>query len=169
NPPNSVPNVPILNSPHEFLMTRKMSDVNLNIFPVGTVRFALGWSRVVNDGSTFTTDHQGTDALLFQPTSNTTDSYHFGVSLRFVPRTNINYDQFYTYFKGDTSANLPTVAQMNLFGIPGFTLAGGIPVNLGLPFNSAASIPCAPPIVLGTGFANPACNGFFNYNRFNRN
>lgn len=167
NPPNSVPNVPILNSPHEFLMTRRMSDANLNIFPVGTVRFTLGWSRVVNDGSTFTTDHQGTDALLFQPTSNTTDSYHFGVSLRFIPRTNFNYDQFYTYFKGDTSANLPTVAQMNIFGIPGFTLAGGIPVNLGLPFNTSAGIPCATP-VLGTGLANPTCNGFFSYSRFGK-
>ena len=167
NPPNSVPNVPILNSPHEFLMTRRMSDANLNLFPVGTVRFTLGWSRVVNDGSTFTTDHQGTDALLFQPTSNTTDSYHFGVSLRFIPRTNFNYDQFYTYFKGDTSANLPTVAQMNIFGIPGFTLAGGIPVNLGLPFNTSAGIPCATP-VLGTGLANPTCNGFFSYSRFGK-
>ena len=165
NPPTSVPNVPILNSPHEFLTTRRMSDANLNIFPLGTVRFALGWTRVVNNGSTFTTDHQGTDALLFQPTSNTTDTYHFGVSLRFIPRTNFNYDQFYTYYKGDTTANLPTVGQMNIFGIPGFTLAGGIPVNLGLPFNTAAAIPCAAP-VLGTGFANPTCSGFFSYNRF---
>jgi hypothetical protein len=169
NPPTSVPNVPIINSPHEFLLTRRMSDANLNLFPVGNIRFKLGWSRVVNEGSTFTTDHQGTDALLFQPTLNTTDNYNFGISLRLIPRTNINYDQFYTYFKGDTTANLPSVAQMNLFGIPGFTLAGGIPVNLGLPFSSAANIPCAPPIVLGTGFANPACNGFFSYNRFNRN
>src|SRR5450432_2130247 len=32
NPPNSVPNVPILNSPHEFLMTRRMSDANLSLF-----------------------------------------------------------------------------------------------------------------------------------------
>jgi hypothetical protein len=168
NPANSVPNVPIVNSPHEFLLTRRMSDVNLNVFPVGNVRFRLGWSRVVNEGTAFTSDHQGTDALLFQPTLNTTDNYNFGVSFRFIPRTNINYDQFYTYFKGDTSANLPTTQQMNIFGIPGFFLAGGIPVNLGLPFNTAAGIPCATP-VLGTGFANPTCSGFFSYNQFNRN
>jgi len=167
NPPNSVPNVPILNSPHEFLTTRRMSDVNLNLFPVGNIRFKLGWSRVVTEGNSFTSDHQGTDALLFQPTSNTTDNYNFGVSLRFIPRTNFNYDQFYTFYKGDTTANLPTAAQMNLFGIPTFTLAGGIPVNLGLPFNTPANIPCAQP-VLATGFANPACSGFFSYNRFGR-
>ncbi|MGZ7090549.1 MAG: hypothetical protein ACXVKH_13870 [Candidatus Angelobacter sp.] len=166
NPPDSTPNVPILNSPHEFLMTRRMSDANLSLFPVGNIRFKLGWSRVVNEGSSFTSDHQGTDALLFQPTLNTTDNYNVGVSLRFIPRTNINYDQFYTYFKGDTSANLPTVAQMNIFGIPGFFLPGGIPVNLGLPFNTGANIPCAAPVV--AGFANPTCSGYFSYNRFGR-
>jgi hypothetical protein len=168
NPPTSVPNVPIVNSPHEFLLTRRMSDVNLNLFPVNNIRFKLGWSRVVNEGTAFTSDHQGTDGLLFQPTLNTTDNYNFGVSFRFIPRTNINYDQFYTYFKGDTTANLPTAAQMGLFGIPSFTLAGGIPVNLGLPFNTPAGIPCATP-VLGTGFANPTCSGFFSFNRVNQN
>jgi hypothetical protein len=166
NPPNSVPNVPILNSPHEFLLTRRMSDVNLNLFPVGNIRFKVGWSRVVNEGSSFSSDHAAVDALLFQPTLNTTDNYNFGVSLRFIPRTNINYDQFYTYFKGDTSANMPSVAQMNLFGIPGFNLAGGIPINLGLPFNTPLNIPCAAPLV--GGVVSNICGGLFSYNRFGR-
>lgn len=167
NPATSTPNVPIINSPHEFLLTRRMSDANLNLFPVGNIRFKLGWSRVVNEGNSFSTDHQGTDTLLSQPTLNTTDNYNFGVSLRFIPRTNLNYDQFYTYYKGDTTANLASTAQMNIFGVPGFFLAGGIPVNLGLPFNTPAGQPCATP-VLGTGFANPACNGYFSYSRFGR-
>src|SRR5882724_7898841 len=79
NPPTSNPNVPITNSPHEFLITRRMSDINLNLFPVNKIRFKAGWSRVVNEGNSFTSDHQGTDALLFQPTLNTTDNYNFGV------------------------------------------------------------------------------------------
>jgi len=166
NPPTSNPNVPITNSPHEFLITRRMSDINLNLFPVNKIRFKAGWSRVVNEGNSFTSDHQGTDALIFQPTLNTTDNYNFGVSFRILPRTNFNYDQFYTYFKGDTTANLPSVAQMNLFGIPGFFLAGGIPVNLGLPFNTVAGIPCAAPVTGGS--ANATCNGFFSYNRAGR-
>ncbi len=33
NPTNSNPYVPILNSPHEFLMTRRMTDLNLRLFP----------------------------------------------------------------------------------------------------------------------------------------
>lgn len=168
NPSTSNPNVPILNSPHEFLITRRMSDVNLNLFPVGAVRVRLGWSRVVNEGNSFSSDHQGTEGFLLQPTLNTTDSYTAGVSLRIIPRTSINYDQFYTYFKGDTTAQLAPVGTAALFGLPPFFLAGGIPVQLGLPFNTPAGQPCATPL-LGTGFVNPACNGFFGYNRSGRN
>ncbi len=166
-PGSSSPIVPIVNSPHEFLMTRRMSDVNLTLFPVGSIRVKLGWSRVVNEGNTFSSDHQGTEGLLFSPTLNTTDNYNFGVSLRFIPRTSINYDQFYTYFKGDTTADLADPGVQSIFGIPSFTLAGGLPVNLGFPFNTGAGQPCATP-VLGTGFANPACNGYFSYSRFGR-
>src|SRR6185437_6313413 len=101
--------------------------------------------------------HEGTDRL--QPTLNTSDTYHAGVALRFIPRTSINYDQFYTYFKGDTTAALAGT---------GFQLAGGIPVDLGLPFNTLAGQPCATPL-LPNGLANPACNGTFSYSRSGRN
>ena len=164
NPPTSNPNIPILNSPHEFLLTRRMTDVNLALFPLAPVRVKLGWSRVVNDGSTFSTVHEGTEGLLFQPTLNTSDSFSFGVSFHVLPKTNISYDLFYTYFKGDTSAQLANPGQLAQFGVPGFNLAGGAPVNLGIPFNTGATQPCATP-VLATGFANSVCNGFFSYSR----
>src|SRR5215470_371059 len=167
NPSTSNPNLPILQSPHEFLLTRRMSDVNLNLFPVGPIRFRLGWSRVVNEGSTFSSDHQGTEGLLLQPTLNTTDNYNFGVSLRVIPRTSLNYDQFYTFFKGDTSATLAPATITPVFGLPPFFLAGGTPVQLGLAFNTPAGQPCATPL-LGTGFVNPACNGFVSYLRSGR-
>jgi hypothetical protein len=166
-PGSSNPIIPILRSPHEFLLTRRMSDANLTLFPVGNIRFKLGWSRVVNEGNTFTTDHQGTEALLLSPTLNTTDNYNFGVSFRFIPRTSINYDQFYTYFKGDTTTALAPRNFQTLFGIPGFTLAGGVPVNPGIVYNTTAGQPCNP-LILGTGFVNPACNGYFSYSRFGR-
>lgn len=155
NPSNSNPNIPVLDSPHEFLLTRRMTDLKLELFPVDRIRFKLGWSRVVNEGTTFSTVHQGTDALLNQPTLNTTDSFSFSVSLRLIPRTAINFDQFFTHFKGDTTASLANTP---------FRLAGGIPVDLGLPFNTPANQPCAAPI-LSSGFVNPACNGLFTYNR----
>jgi hypothetical protein len=102
---------------------------------------------VANDGNTFSTDHQGTEALLFSPTLNTTDSYNFGVSFRFIPRTSINYDQFYTYFKGDTTSALAPQNLQGIFGIPGFTLAGGLPVNLGIAYNTVGGQPCATPVL----------------------
>lgn len=159
NPPTSNPNIPVLDSPHEFLLTRRMSDVDLSLFSISPVRIKLGWSRVVNEGSTFSTVHEGTESLLFQPTLNTSDTYHAGVALRFIPKTSINYDQFYTYFKGDTTATLAGT---------GFQLAGGIPVDLGLPFNTLAGQPCAAPL-LANGVANPACNGALSYSRSGRN
>lgn len=168
NPATSNPNVPILNSPHEFLLTRRMTDTSLNLFPLAKIRFRVGWSRVVNEGNTFSTTHQGTEGLVFQPTLNTTDTYTGSVSFRFIPRTNINYDQFYTYFKGDTTGQLASSFQQGLFGIPSFFLVGGIPVSLGVPFNTAAGQPCATP-VLGTSFVNPACSAFFGYGRSGRN
>jgi len=158
NPSNSNPNIPVLNSPHEFLLTRRMSDVTLGLFPVGNVRFKMGWSRVVNEGTTFSTVHEGTESLLDQPTLNTSDSFNFGVSFRFIPKTAINFDQFFTHFKGDTVAGLAGT---------GFQLAGGIPVDLGLPFNTPAGQPCAAPL-LNTGFVNPACNGALAYSRVSR-
>ncbi len=156
NPSNSNPSIPVLNSPHEFILTRRMSNVNLNLFTLAPVRLRFGWSRVVNEGATFSTVHEGTEPLLRQPTRTGTDNYQAGLSLRFIPRTSINYDQFYTFFKNDTSAQLNPLP---------FTLAGGVPVDLGLPFNTLAGQPCAAPI-LATGFVNPACNGYFSYNRF---
>src|SRR5262249_14338288 len=117
--------------------------------------FKLGWSRVVNEGATFSTVHFGTESQLFQPTLNTTDNFNFGVSFRFILKTAINYDQFFMHFKGDTSAGLA--------GAP-FALAGGIFVDLGLPFNTVAGQPCAT-FLLGGGLANPACNVFFSYPR----
>jgi hypothetical protein len=159
NPPTSNPNVPVLDSPHEFLLTRRMTDLDLSLFTLAPVRLKLGWSRVVNEGSTFSSIHEGTDASLFQPTLNTSDTFHFGVALRFIPKTSLNFDQYYTYFKGDTTAGLN--------GAP-FLLAGGTPVNLGLPFNTTANQPCATPL-LATGLVNPTCNAFLGYTRTGRN
>jgi hypothetical protein len=155
NPSNSNPNIPLADSPHEFLLSRRMSDVNLGLFPVGNVRFKFGWSRVVNQGTTFSSIHEGTESLLNQPTLNTTDNFNFGVSLRFIPRTAINFDQFVSHFKGDTTAALAGA---------GFQLAGGIPVDLGLAFNTPAGQPCATPL-LATGLVNPACNGALAFSR----
>ena len=142
-------------------MTRRMTDANLVVFPAARVQFHATFARVSNQGTTFSSFHQGTEALLTQPTSYINDTYSGGVSFRLIPRTSINYDQFYTFFKGDTTAQLASPGSAIGFGIPTFTLPTGTPVSFGLPYNSGpngAGQPCATPI-LADGTANPSCNG----------
>jgi hypothetical protein len=148
------PNLPVLNSPHEVLLTRRMSDATLRLFPQSRIQFKLGYSRIVNQGNAYSSTHQGTEGLLLEPTHNTTDRYQFEISVKPIARTNISYDQFYTFYKGDTTDQLNSLP---------FNLPGNIPVDLGLPWNLAANQPCAGAIQ-PTGFANPACNGYFAYN-----
>src|SRR5215472_13166056 len=169
NPFFSQPSIQILQSPHEFLLTRRMSDANLTLFPVGKIRVKLAWSRVVNEGTSFSSDHQGTETLVQQPVSNTTDVYNFEVSARVIPRTSLNYNQFFTFYKGDTYGFMPNGATNSIFGPPFFTLAGGTPVNGGLPWNSPAAQPCAFPAILGTGFFSPTCSSFLGYSRNGKN
>ncbi len=162
NPSNSNPNLPVLQSPHEMFLVRRMTDLNLTLLPVSKVRFRLGWSRVTNQGTSFTTYHEGTETLLDEPTLNITDTYRLGVTFKVRHRTSLQFDEMFTHFKGDTSATLASSATMAGFGFPSFQLAGNIPVNLGLPFNTGATTPCAAP-VLATGFANPTCNGYLSF------
>jgi hypothetical protein len=170
NPFFSSPSIQITNSPHEFLLTRRMSDANLTLFPVGKIRVKLSWSRVVNEGTSFSSDHQGTETLVQQPVSNSTDVYNFEVSARVIPRTSLNYNQFFTFYKGDTYGFMPGAStNFLLAGVPFFTLAGGTPVNAGLPFNTPANQPCAFPVVLASGALSPTCSSFLGYSRNGKN
>ena len=157
NPSNSNPNRPVTTSPHLTELTRRMSDFSLGLFQLAPVRLKLGYSRTVQEGTSFSSIHEGTEALLRQPTRDTSDNYQFGISFRFIPRTSINYDQFFTHYKGDSSWALTGTNA---------TLAGGIPVDLGLVFNTPAGQPCATPL-LATGLANPSCNAASLYSRVN--
>lgn len=156
NPPTSNPNLPVQTSPHRFEVVRRMTDINLTLAPLSRVRVRLGYSRNVSQGPSFSSEHQGTDALLLQLWRNGLDTYHAGIDVRVIPRTTLSYDQFVSVYKGDTFSELNSLP---------FNLAGPVPVDLGLVFNTAAGQPCATPI-LGTGFVNPACNGYFAYSNF---
>ena len=156
NPPTSNPNIPITFSPHLFETTRRMTDFNLKLFDQAPVTLRFGYGHYINDGTAFSSVHEGTDSLLLQPTQNTSDNYQFGISFRFFPRTSLNYDQFFTHYKNDSSWQLAGAS---------FNLANGTPVDLGLPFNTVAGQPCSSPLVAG-GAANPSCNGALSYARF---
>jgi opacity protein-like surface antigen len=155
NPATSVPNVPVAMSPHGFATRRRMSDFDLSLLPQSRFSFRLGFSHNNMSGPSFTSLHEGTDALLAQPWSTTQNAYRLGVDFQLMPRTVVSYDQFFNYYKGDTSAQLNGAT---------YTLTGGANVDLGLPFNTVSGQPCATPL-LGDGTVNPTCNGYFSYSR----
>lgn len=166
NPPRSNPNLPVTASPHSFYTRRRMSDFDLTILPQSKIDFRVGYSHNNMTGPSFSSVHEGTDALLAQNWNTTTNSYRFGVDLKLLPRTVVSYDQFLDYYKGDTLWNLAPFAFA--------ALPGGGAVELGLPINTVNKNPCAiiPPsssLIDPTGtLTNISCNAFFGYNRSNR-
>jgi hypothetical protein len=155
NPSTSVPNVPVGMSPHGFATRRRMSDFDLTLLPRSKVSFRLGFSHNNMTGPSWTSIHEGTDALLSQPWNTTQNAYRLGADFKILPRTVLSYDQFLNYYKGDTAAQLNSTP---------YALANGTAVDLGLPFNTVSTQPCATPL-LGDGTVNPACNGYFSYAR----
>jgi hypothetical protein len=165
NPPTSTPSIPALNSPHAFNTTRRMSDIDLTLLPQSRVSFRLGYSHNNMTGPSFTSVHEGTDALLLQNWNTTMNSYRLGVDWKIAPRTVLSYDQFFDYYKGDTDSQLSPFAPA--------LLPGGTPVELGLPIDTANKVPCAvvPPAtsLISSGvLTNLACNGYFGYQRNQR-
>jgi len=165
NPPTSAPSIPVLNSPHEFETTRRMTDVDLTLLPESRVSFRVGYSHNNMTGPSFSSLHIGTDALLLQPWNTTLNSYRMGVDWRVLPRTVLSYDQFLYYYKGDTDPQLASFAPA--------LLPGGGPVELGLPIDTANREPCGitPPAtsLISTGtLTNVTCNAYFSYLRTQR-
>ena len=149
-------------SPHRFDTVRRMSDFTLTMFPQSPLRFRVGYSRNVHEGPSFSSFHEGTETLVFQDWKNTTNGYRIGVDFQGLPRTNISYDQFLQYYKGDTSWSNAAF---------GFRLSDGTPVDLGLVFNDAARQPCANAIAdpaTNPPTAAAACNAFLEYSRSGR-
>jgi hypothetical protein len=167
NPPTSTPSIPALNSPHLFDTTRRMSDVDLTLLPQSRVSFRLGYSRNNMTGPSYSSVHEGTEALLLQGWNTTMNSYRFGVDWRVLPQTVLSFDQYFDYYKGDTDTSLAPFAPA-LLPAPGMGS-----VELGLSIDTANKFPCAvvPPatslIVNGT-LTNVTCSAYFSYLRNQR-
>jgi hypothetical protein len=166
NPASSSPSIPVLNSPHEFATTRRMTGFDLTLLPQSRVSFRLGYSHNNMTGPSFSSVHEGTEALLLQPWNTTMNSFRFGVDWKIFARTVLSYDQFLDYYKGDTDTSLASFAPV--------LLPGGTPVELGLSIDTVNKEPCAvtPPatsLITPTGtLTNLACSGYFGYSRDQR-
>ena len=167
NPSTSNPSIPVTFSPHNFGTRRRMSDFDLTLLPQSKIDFRIGYSRNNMTGPSYSSVHEGTDALLYQAWNTTLNSYRFGADLKILPRTVISYDQFLDYYNGDTTWQLAPFAQAALPGAAGT-------VELGLPIDTANKNPCAitapaTTLIDSTGtLTNTACNAYFDYNRTNR-
>jgi hypothetical protein len=148
----------ISTSPHLYSTRHKLSDFDLLLLPQSRIRFRLGYSRGIFEGPGFSSIHQGTEQLLFQDYKTTLNNYRLGVDFRIFPKTNISYDQIWSYYKGDTGTN----DQNQLF-----TLSNGAPVDIGVALNAGASQPCSSTFLAG-GVVNPVCNAYFDYLRHGR-
>jgi len=175
NSASSSPSVPITNSLHALYLVRRMSDFDLTLLPQSRVRFRLGYTRNIQEGPSFTTfggatlldppTGFGTQTQLFQNWKTTLNAYHFGVDFQVLQKTSIHYDQFLQYFKQDTS-----YADRNF----NFQLPNGVPVDLGVVFDTASNVnpaPCPSPVAnAGTNppTADPSCNGYLSLTRTGR-
>jgi len=150
NPPTATPVVNVNDSPHAYYNGRRMYDFGLTLFPQRRFSVLLDYSRNRVEGPSFSSVHEGTDALLFQPLNTTLNQYRFGLTWRIDRHTTANFNENLQLSKGDTSYSL---TPFNSVPLP-----NGTPVEFGLPWFNGSS-PCAVPIVAGA--ANPVCNGYF--------
>lgn len=163
NPPASSPSLPVNRSPHRFSTVRRLGDYNLTIAPQSRFRLRLGYSHNISEGPSFSSVNaggfQGAETLVFQPVRDIQNAYQMGADLRFLPRTNVSFDEFLQYRKSDTSWIDQNFA---------FQTAAGLPVDLGFVFNTPFS-PCAGPVAnnaTNPPTVNSVCNAFLAYSRF---
>ena len=154
-PPDSNPFVPLLNSPHSYNTVRRITDLNLTLAPLSRVSFRFGYNHNINQGPSYSSVHEGTDALLLQNWRNSTDAYIAGIDWKPDNRSTVSYDQFITYYKGDTNWQLSGL---------NYSLSNGTPVSLGVNLSSVWGTPCSAPFN-SDGTVNPTCNAFLAYTR----
>lgn len=157
NPPTATPVVNVNSSPHGYYNSRRMYDFGLTLFPQRRFTILLDYNRNRVEGPSFSSVHEGTEALLYQPLNTTLDAYRFGLSWRVNRHTTANFTQDIQASRGDTNYFLSPFNSA--------PLANGVPLEFGLPWFNGGS-PCAHPIQ--GGVANPACNGYLGYTRAQR-
>ena len=161
NPLNPVPGsgtqVIVPDSAHAYYNTRRLYDFGLTLFPQRKFSFTFDFNRERMEGPSFSSVHEGTDALLFQPINTTMDGFRFGGTWRIDPHTSFNFTESIQSFKGDTSDGLTPFNTV--------PMSNGVPVEFGLPWFNSGS-PCSTPIIAGK--ANPSCNGYLSYTRTQR-
>ncbi len=155
--------LPVNFSPHEMAVTRRMADLNLTLLPQSKFSVRMGYSRNRADGPSLTTNHEAGDTLMVQPWNTTYQTWNFGFDMKFIPKTNISFDQFLQYGKQDTDTLLDPSTGLGSFATyPLVTPAGGFTAaELGL-------IPTASCITATGNVKNTGCSAYLGYDRYQR-
>ncbi|MGA8727303.1 MAG: hypothetical protein WB608_01025 [Terracidiphilus sp.] len=155
---NATPATPVLvpqpDSLHIFNTVRRNTDTLVTLLPLSRVSFRAGFNHGTNEGPTLSTLHGGGDVQLSQWFRNSLDTYTGGVDVKLAKRTTLSYDQFYAFYKGDTSFQLAPTP---------FKLSNGTPVSLGVDVLTGPTVTCGTGANktenVVNGIANPFCSG----------
>ncbi len=146
--------VPEPDSLHLFNTVRRNTDTLLTVLPLSRISFRAGFNHGTHEGPTFSTLHGGGDVQLSQWFRNALDTYTGGVDVKLAKRTTLSYDQFYAFYKGDTTFQLAPTP---------FKLSDGTPVSLGVDVLTGPTVTCGAGANktenVVNGIANPFCSG----------
>jgi hypothetical protein len=139
---------------HLFNTVRRNTDTMLTLLPLSRVSFRAGYNHGTHEGPTYTTLHNGGDVQLLQWFRNGSDTWTAGVDAKLARRTTLSYDQFYVFYKGDSTYSLTGANYPVLNG-------NGLMESLGV--DTLASATCGSgahkTAEVVAGVANPYCSG----------
>ena len=151
----------ITGAAHLFNTVRRMTDTDVTLFPLSKFRVRAGYSQNIMQGPTFSSIHQGADALLLQNWRNSTDTWLGALDWKVTEHTVLTFQETVSHYKGDTNWQLAGAS---------LRLPNGTPVSLGFdnvtaPGATNAKSACgAHPAILDSTTnpptANPCVNGF---------
>lgn len=134
---------------HLFNTVRRMTDTDLSLFPLSKVTVRAGYSSNIMQGPTYSSIHQGSNALLFQGWRNSTDTWTGAVDWKPIKQTVLTFEEHVNHYKGNT-----------YWQLAGFNaqLANGTPISLG--FDAAPAANCFRNTTTNPPIASPTCNGY---------
>jgi hypothetical protein len=119
----------VLNSPHLFNTVRRMTDVGLTIRPLSKVSFRAGYSQNISQGPSYSSQHNGPEAIYLQNWRNSTDTWLGAVDWKPIRKTTLTYEETITHYKGNTNWKLAGANPL-LTGTS-LQLPNGTPVTFG--------------------------------------
>ena len=139
---------------HLFNTVRRDLDTLVTVLPVSLVSFRAGYNHGTNEGPSYSTIHQGGDVQEYAWWRNAQDTWVGGLDFKPFQRTTFSYDQFFAFYKGDTSYILAPTPYV----LPDSTPAT-VGVNLLTTSKCGTSGTANYTAAIVNGVINPFCSG----------